>query len=174
MAVWESDTRTDTITTSPELNLLLGFPADASPSTEEIRSRYAPGAREGLKAAAAAALQRGDRYAEGELEVIWPDGSHHCLLVRAELEVTAVAGSPPQIKATGIAFDITGGKRWEEHQQLLINELNHRVKNTLATVQAMATQSLRQVSEDSRPKLQSFEDRLFALARAHDVLTREN
>jgi PAS domain S-box-containing protein len=174
MAVWQSDTRTDTITISPELNLLLGFPADASPSTEDIRSRYAPGARDGLRAAAAAALARGDRHAEGELEVIWPDGSHHWLLVRAELEVTAATDGPPQIKATGIAFDITGRKRWEEQQRLLINELNHRVKNTLATVQAMAAQSLRQLGEESRPKLQAFEDRLFALARAHDVLTREN
>ncbi|UVF21605.1 PAS domain S-box protein [Microvirga terrae] len=174
MAVWQSDTRTNTITISPELNLLLGFPADAAPSTEDIRSRYAPGAREGLRAAAAAALARGDRNAEGELEVIWPDGSHHWLLVRAELEVKAAADGAPQIKATGIAFDITERKRWEEHQRLLINELNHRVKNTLATVQAMAAQSLRQLGEESRPKLQSFEDRLFALARAHDVLTREN
>jgi two-component sensor histidine kinase len=46
------------------------------------------------------------------------------------------------------------------------------VKNTLATVQAMAAQSLRQLGAESRPKLQPFEDRLFALARAHDVLTR--
>jgi PAS domain S-box-containing protein len=101
MAVWQSDTRTNIITSSPELNLLLGFPADASPTTEDIRLRYPPGARESLRAAAAAALERGERYAEAELEVIWPDGSNHWLLVRAELEVTPVPGSTPQIKATG-------------------------------------------------------------------------
>ncbi|WP_114947227.1 PAS domain-containing sensor histidine kinase [Microvirga calopogonii] len=74
----------------------------------------------------------------------------------------------------GSVLDITDRKEVEEHRELLINELNHRVKNTLAIVQAMAAQSLRQVSEESRPKLQAFEDRLFALARAHDVLTRQN
>ncbi len=69
--------------------------------------------------------------------------------------------------------DITGQKRAEEHQRLLINELNHRVKNTLATVQSIASQTLRNApsSEQARSDL---EGRLFALSRAHDVLTREN
>jgi len=74
----------------------------------------------------------------------------------------------------GSVLDITDRKQVEEHRELLINELNHRVKNTLTIVQAMAAQSLRHLSEENRPKLQAFEDRLFALARAHDVLTREN
>jgi two-component sensor histidine kinase len=78
------------------------------------------------------------------------------------------------IRATGVAFDITGRKLWEERQRLLINELNHRVKNTLATVQSIAAQTFRDIHEESRPKLKAFEERLFALARAHDVLTREN
>ncbi|EIM29073.1 PAS domain-containing sensor histidine kinase [Microvirga lotononidis] len=74
----------------------------------------------------------------------------------------------------GSVLDITDRKRIEEHRELLINELNHRVKNTLAIVQSMAAQSLRQLDDESRHKFQAFEDRLFALARAHDVLTREN
>ncbi len=74
----------------------------------------------------------------------------------------------------GSVLDITDRKQVEEHRELLINELNHRVKNTLTIVQSMASQSLRQLSEENRPKVQAFEDRLFALARAHDVLTREN
>ncbi|MEE1655968.1 PAS domain S-box protein [Microvirga sp. CF3062] len=74
----------------------------------------------------------------------------------------------------GSVLDITDRKQVEEHRELLINELNHRVKNTLTIVQSMASQSLKQMSEENRPKVQAFEDRLFALARAHDVLTREN
>jgi PAS domain S-box-containing protein len=74
----------------------------------------------------------------------------------------------------GSVLDITDRKQVEEHSELLINELNHRVKNTLTIVQSMASQSLKQISEENRPKVQAFEDRLFALARAHDVLTREN
>jgi two-component sensor histidine kinase len=54
---------------------------------------------------------------------------------------------------------------------LMVNELNHRVKNTLATVQALATQTLRGADSAICQKL---EERLFALAAVHDVLTRES
>jgi PAS domain S-box-containing protein len=174
MAVWESDTRTNSVTTSPELNRLLGFPEDALPTIEEIRSRYAPGAQDRLRAAVMVALDRGENYAEGELEVVWPDGSHHWLLLRADLEVTPGADGATFIRATGVAFEITERKRSEERQHLLIHELNHRVKNTLATVQSVALQSFRATGPASGPSLRAFQDRLFALARAHDILTRDN
>ncbi|MEE1657908.1 PAS domain S-box protein [Microvirga sp. CF3062] len=174
MAVWESDSRTNSVRTSPELNRLLGFSEDASPSIEEIRARYAPGAQDQLRTAAAAALGRGERYAEEELEIIWPDGSRHWLLLRADLEVTRGADDAASIKATGVAFEITERKLWEERQHLLINELNHRVKNTLATVQSLAAQSFRDVGASSGPNFTAFQERLFALARAHDILTRDN
>jgi PAS domain S-box-containing protein len=64
-------------------------------------------------------------------------------------------------------------KRTEEHQRLLVNELNHRVKNTLAIVQSIANQTFRR-PYDSRSAKALFEGRLAALAAAHDVLTAEN
>ena len=56
---------------------------------------------------------------------------------------------------------------------MMIDELNHRVKNTLATVQSIVWQTLRRGSD---PKVirESIESRLFALSRSHDLLTREN
>jgi PAS domain S-box-containing protein len=74
---------------------------------------------------------------------------------------------------TGCAVDITEAKVSQEQQEILINELNHRVKNTLATVQAIAAQSLRS-ERDAGEARQAFESRLFALSRAHDVLTQES
>jgi PAS domain S-box-containing protein len=74
---------------------------------------------------------------------------------------------------TGCGVDITDVKRAEEHQTLLIHELNHRVKNTLATVQSVATQTLRNAGSLDEAR-SAFESRLLALSRAHDVLTREN
>jgi two-component sensor histidine kinase len=64
-------------------------------------------------------------------------------------------------------------RRAAEHQQLLINELNHRVKNTLATVQSIASQTLRAAGTPEQAQ-EALEARLLALSRAHDVLTREN
>ena len=64
-------------------------------------------------------------------------------------------------------------KRTEEHQRLLINELNHRVKNTLAIVQSIAAQTLK--GEDVGPQTRrALESRLAALAAAHDLLTTEH
>lgn len=80
----------------------------------------------------------------------------------------------------GMAVDITDSRRAEtelrdseRHLRLMVDELNHRVKNTLAIVQGLARQSFRGggVSADVRS---SFEGRLAALAAAHDLLTRKN
>ncbi len=80
-------------------------------------------------------------------------------------------GTPVGLHVLG--RDVTERKRAEEHQRLLLNELNHRVKNTLAVVQSIAHQTLRQgnVSDDVR---QALEGRLAALSAAHNVLTRES
>lgn len=60
-----------------------------------------------------------------------------------------------------------------QHLRLLLDELNHRVKNTLATVQSVAVQTLRNASSTSQAR-DILQNRLFALAQAHDVLTREH
>ncbi|HEY1930164.1 MAG TPA: HWE histidine kinase domain-containing protein [Caulobacteraceae bacterium] len=72
----------------------------------------------------------------------------------------------------GIATDVTEVRAAENQQRLLINELNHRVKNALAIVQALVRQTLRE--QKASPELaQAIEGRIFALAAAHDVLTRQ-
>lgn len=73
----------------------------------------------------------------------------------------------------GAAVDISDRKRAELHLRLLVNEMNHRVKNSLATIQAIAAQSF--TDSHSLPQAkEAFADRLVALAEAHDLLTREN
>ncbi|MGJ0452566.1 MAG: sensor histidine kinase [Methylocystis sp.] len=71
----------------------------------------------------------------------------------------------------GTNTDVTEQERDRERLQLLIHELNHRVKNTLATVHSIALHSLRELKQNS---VELFENRLLALAAVHDVLTREN
>jgi two-component sensor histidine kinase len=57
--------------------------------------------------------------------------------------------------------------------KLLIDELNHRVKNTLATVQSIVWQAFRNSAGPAAIR-ESIEGRIFALSRSHDLLTREN
>jgi PAS domain S-box-containing protein len=66
-----------------------------------------------------------------------------------------------------VVRDITERKQSESRQQLLIGELNHRVKNSLAVVQAIAHQTFGPKTQE----FQAFSGRLRALAAAHDVLT---
>jgi len=73
----------------------------------------------------------------------------------------------------GMSMDVTESREAEARQRLLMNELNHRVKNTLATVQSIAQQTIREGVEAGAAR-EVFVDRLLALSAAHNVLTREN
>lgn len=73
----------------------------------------------------------------------------------------------------GMAADVTEARAVERRQKLMINELNHRVKNTLTTVQSLVHHTLR--NADVPLGLQeTLIERLLALSAAHDVLTREH
>jgi PAS domain S-box-containing protein len=76
------------------------------------------------------------------------------------------------VGAVNMLVDVSARKQSEERQQLLINELNHRVRNTLVTVQSIAAHSFRH--ESASPARAWFESRLMALSRAHDILMRES
>jgi PAS domain S-box-containing protein len=69
-----------------------------------------------------------------------------------------------------VVQDVTERKAAEQRQKLLVDELNHRVKNTLATVQSLATQTARSAPTPEGFR-ESFEGRLIALSKAHDQLT---
>lgn len=68
--------------------------------------------------------------------------------------------------------DITEEKAAAERQRLLTNELNHRVKNTLATVQSIAAQTFRGKTDEAARRM--FDARMVALSNTHNVLTCEN
>ena len=94
---------------------------------------------------------------------------------RRRMETHAVPLALPDgsLAQLAVTRDISARTKLEEHQRLLINELNHRVKNTLAIVQGIAQQSFkgRGVPEPAR---RAFEGRLGALAAAHNILTGQN
>ena len=73
------------------------------------------------------------------------------------------------VGASKIARDITERKRAQQQQKLLVREMKHRIKNSLATVQAIATQTLNRHAEER----DAFIARLHALGNAHDLLTSE-
>ncbi|MDI1442592.1 AAA family ATPase [Polyangium sp. 6x1] len=76
-------------------------------------------------------------------------------------------------KSEGVSFllDLTERKQAEERQRILLNELNHRVKNTLVIVQAIAGQTLR-MADSPKAFAESFMARLLALSQTHNLLNQ--
>ncbi|WP_184722226.1 HWE histidine kinase domain-containing protein [Caulobacter sp.] len=126
--------------------------------------------------ASSAALLAGERETcSAERLFVTPGGD---VWIHLTASMVRVEDEPAYILA--IISDISARKEAEtatqRHQgqlRLLINELNHRVKNTLATVQSMAAQTLR---NEPHPTVafEKFEARLLGLSGVHDILTRES
>ena len=114
-------------------------------------------------------VRRGERVEHYEIERQAKNGT----TVQVSLSISPVKSeSGGVIGAAMIARDISERRRADELRGLMVDELNHRVKNTLATVQSIAVQSLQGTGD--APQFEVFEARLFALAQAHNLLTREN
>ena len=95
------------------------------------------------------------------------DGQYRWFLSRA-LPIRDHAGAV--VRWFGTHTDISEQKQTEERQRLLVNELNHRVKNTLAVIQSIAAVTSRSAN-DAATFSASFIARIVGIARTHDLLT---
>jgi PAS domain S-box-containing protein len=154
---------------SSGLNVIYGYPEDHDLTLADLRARYHPDDLERLGRIFGEALDPSVSQFEMEFRLRLPDGTVRWVYGKGEY----VRDADGLRSSRGVVMDVSDRKKWEEHQQLLINELNHRVKNTLATVQSIVSQTLRNATTAHDAK-DALESRLFALSRAHDVLTREN
>jgi PAS domain S-box-containing protein len=115
-------------------------------------------------------LKRGERIDHYETMRVTKDGRR----IDISLTVSPLRNQAGMIVgASKVARDITDRKQAEKLKQLLIEELNHRVKNTLATVQAIATQSLAR-AKTHKEFVTGFGGRMQALAKVHTLLTQTN
>ncbi|MET3665131.1 HWE histidine kinase domain-containing protein [Caulobacter sp. 1776] len=130
------------------------------------------------------ALAQGRALLSGEIDTYSADrrfvGARPDETVWLHLTVSLVRSGDEPACLLVIVSDINLRKQAEDAQaqhqsqlRLLINELNHRVKNTLATVQSMAAQTLRN-EPDPTVAFEKFEARLMGLSGVHDILTRES
>ena len=108
----------------------------------------------------------GDPTPFGALGAYWRD-----VREPTEDEISSMAALASCMSTALQNIDLVGSLRAEaDHKQLLINELNHRVKNTMAIVQSLSAQTLRtdRPTADAR---EDFDGRLMALAGAHILMT---
>jgi PAS domain S-box-containing protein len=130
------------------------FPLDLQPETERLLSR----------------VKSGEVVREHHTRIARPDGT----MIDVEISVAPVYVQARQLGGISVtARDITERKQAQRRQSLLINELNHRVKNTLATVQSLVQQTLRNAPDPSAFEADLM-GRLIALSRTHDLLTQSS
>ncbi len=109
----------------------------------------------------------GDGDLHVEYRVIWPDGSVHWIEVRAE---THFDSNRRPLRMSGISIDVTERHEAEAYRDLMNRELGHRIKNILATVGSIVSQSLR--TDVPAVELRDVvSERINALSNAHDILT---
>jgi two-component system CheB/CheR fusion protein len=153
-------------TWNPGAERLLGHPAVAAIG-QPLDFLYAAGHND-RKAASIARALAGRVATPIETVLCGRDG------LPLDVELSAVPIRAPDGSVSGAAVtvhNIAERKQAEAQRSLLLRELSHRVKNALATAQALAMETLR-----TAPSLEAFRDsfveRLLGLARTHDLLTR--
>jgi signal transduction histidine kinase len=166
MGSWELDIVSGRLATSEYCRTIFGLvPGDPFERYEDIIARVHPDDKKKRQDAVDHAIATGADL-EVEHRILMPDGSIGWVLTRGR----AAYEKGRAVRAAGVSLDITARKTAENHQRLLLDELNHRVKNTLSTVQSIAMQTR---GSDARPSRFDvvFLARIEALARAHDLLT---
>ncbi|MCQ4161028.1 PAS domain S-box protein [Roseomonas sp. GC11] len=138
---------------SPEIWMDTIHPADRDP----VKASWANSARDGLF--------------DAEYRILRPDGSMRWI---RDVSFPMLDAQGIMVRRGGLSRDITAAKAAEARQALLLGELNHRVKNTLATVHSLALQTARTAGNapDSMQRfLADYQSRLLTLSRGHDLLT---
>ena len=165
---WAIDLQTGALTASEFFRANFGLGPGAPLQREEDLERYVhPDDRERKRQARDRAIRYGTDL-ESEYRTLAPDGVTRWILVRGQ---AVYDEHDDAVRMVGVSLDITARKQAEERQRLLVDELNHRVKNTLATVQSIAIQT-RRVTDTAAGFEAAFLARLGALARVHDLLSR--
>lgn len=165
---WSRDLRTGHMIMSESCKEYFGRPSLAPFTYEELLASIHPDDREKRDAALATAIANGTPY-DVEYRILTPKGEERWLNVRGQANYSA-DGTP--VSFVGVTQDVTERRHAEDHRALLANELSHRVKNSLAMIQAIIAQTLRRAGslEEAGATLEA---RISAMAAANDLLINE-
>ncbi|HXC55098.1 MAG TPA: MEDS domain-containing protein [Rhizomicrobium sp.] len=138
---------------------------------EGVKDKFHPDDLELMWSRVAGALDpASDGRYDVEYRVKQADGRWRWLSAWGLVEFDGDGPERKPVAIAGASRDLTEQKQAEELQRLLLNESNHRVKNTFATIQAINAQTLRSARDLPSAK-QALDHRIRALAQAHDLLT---
>jgi two-component sensor histidine kinase len=164
VASWVWNVRTDEIEGDEIMNAHFGLPEGSQPTINDLLSCVDPEMLADMRQHLNATKRDGEDL-HTEFKVL--DGGRW-LMSRGSVYEFGDDGKPTLV--LGVTMDITQSKRAAENTKLLLRELNHRVKNTLAILQSMAVQTLRR-SASTQEFTKAFSGRLQAISSAHEMLS---
>jgi PAS domain S-box-containing protein len=174
LGVWDRDMATDAVVYSTQARAIYGLPLEGPVTLEMVRGATHPDDLQLVMETARRTMDPALKdEAPCEYRVVWPNGEVRWVLAHGEGIFEMRDGVEIAVRYVGMLQDITDLTLAARRQTFLMHELNHRVKNTLASVQSIAQLSLRR-GQDVDQARERLTDRLIALAGAHDILTREN
>jgi len=168
LGTWTLDLPEQTLTASSGCKRVFGRPLGEPFTYAQLLAAINPDDLPGMQAAVARTIGHGEPY-NVEYRILTPAGEQRWVSIRGELQHR---GDGTPLAMTGFSTDITQRKFAEEHRAVLARELTHRVKNTLATVNAIATQTIRRASslEDAAVTVSA---RIGSLGAAQELLIQD-
>ena len=168
LGTWSFDPCTEELTASDSCKATYGRSPDTPFTFADLQASVHPDDLQHMQMAITATIDGGEPY-DIEYRILTPDGQQRWVHVQAEIQRRA-DGSP--LAVAGFTTDISARRFAEEHRSVLARELSHRVKNTLATVGAVVSQTLRDAPSltDAR---EAIDGRIASLGAAHELLIRD-
>lgn len=169
MGDWQWDALSQQIILSDRAAEILGLPPNSSITRDQLHEMIHPSDRARVLSTIQKAV---DHHTQYNLEYRIRRAQEKSYIWIAAQGQTLYGPGGSFSGTTGVIQDITDRKHAEERQQLLIRELHHRVKNTLATVQAIVGSTAR-TANSIDDFYQGFVGRIVSLARTHNLLTED-
>ena len=169
LGIFDYDLVTGDLGWDTRVHALFGLPQDAPVTYDAFLRGLHPDDRSRVNQAVKATL---DPRGNGTYDIAYrtvglTDGVERWIAAKGQ----AFFAQGRAVRFIGTVQDISDMKRTEEHQRLLTGELQHRIKNTLAMVQAIASQTFRGTTDIVEAR-EAFAGRVISLGRAHDILTQ--
>lgn len=168
LGTWTLDLPEQVLTASSGCKRVFGRPLNEPFTYEQLLSMIHPEDLAGMRAAVAKTIDHGDPYSV-EYRILTCADEQRWVAVQAELQRRA-DGTP--LAMTGFSTDISQRKFAEEHRGVLARELTHRVKNTLATVNAVVSQTLREATSLQDAAV-AVSGRIASLGAAQELLIQD-
>jgi PAS domain S-box-containing protein len=167
VGIWDWDLRTGRVTWTPELEAIFGLETGSVKCYADFRARIHPDDIEAVEVGRDAAVRRHETF-KLEFRIVRSDGQVRWIFAAGGAVYDEATGEPVRILGNNI--DITERKELEDHKNTLISELDHRVKNVLATVATVASRT--QETSRSMPEfVAALDGRIKSMASTHELLS---